>query len=69
MSAISADEMKKAYAKANENNYVIKEIKDTEPVIAYGSMVFLDLEELHQWKIKNLWNGIDIAVTKDDIRR
>lgn len=50
-------------------NYQIKEIKGVEPVIVYGSMVFLDIEELHQWKINHLWNGIDIAVTEDDIRR
>ena len=44
------------------------QVVDIEPIIAYNDMVFLDVEELHQWKIKNLWNGIDIAVTEDDIR-
>ena len=40
-----------------------------EPLPTYGVHVFTSLEELHQWKIKNVWNGIDIAVTEEDIRR
>lgn len=40
-----------------------------EPLPTYGTHVFTSLEELHQWKIKNVWNGIDIAVTEEDIRR
>ena len=51
------------------DNYVIKEIKGIEPIISYGGRIFLDIEELHQWKINNLWNGIDIAVTEEDILR
>lgn len=49
-------------------NYAIKEIKGIEPVISYNGNIFLSVEELHQWKIKHMWNGIDIAVSEEDIR-
>lgn len=48
-------------------NYKLKEVVGVKPVIAYGSLIFLDIEELHQWKIEHEWNGIDIAVTENDI--
>lgn len=51
------------------NNYVIKEICGCDPITTYNGMIFLSLEELHEWKIINLWRGIDIAVTDEDIRR
>ena len=51
------------------DNYVIKEIEGVKSVISYNGKIFLDVEELHQWKIDNLWNGIDIAVTREDILR
>ena len=44
-------------------------IKDVDPIITYNGNIFLSIEELHEWKIKNLWNGIDIAVTEEDILR
>lgn len=50
-------------------NYAIKKIEGIEPIISYNGQIFLDVEELHQWKINNLWNGIDIAVTEEDILR
>ena len=50
-------------------NYVIKEVEGIEPIISYNGQIFLDIEELHQRKINNLWNGIDIAVTEEDILR
>lgn len=51
------------------DNYEVTDIEGIKSVIAYGAHVFLDIEELHQWKIKNMWNGIDIAVTEEDILR
>lgn len=51
------------------NDYVIQKVEDIEPIICYRGNVFLDIKELHQWKITNLWNGIDIAVTEEDILR
>ena len=47
----------------------IKEVKGFEPIITYNGNIFLNIEELHQWKIGHMWNGIDIAVTEEDIRR
>lgn len=51
------------------DNWEVIDMEGIKSVIAYGAHVFLDIEELHQWKIKNEWNGIDIAVTKEDILR
>lgn len=50
-------------------NYTIKEIEGIEPIISYNGNIFLSIEELHQWKIEHIWNGIDIAVTEEDILR
>ena len=50
-------------------NYVVKEIKSVEPIISYNGNIFLSVEELHQWKIEHMWNGIDIAVSVEDILR
>lgn len=44
-------------------------IKDAAPIITYNGSIFLSIEELHEWKIKHIWNGIDIAVTTEDILR
>lgn len=58
--------------KKNESildNYKVIEIEGIKSVIAYRGHIFLDIEELHQWKIENEWNGIDIAVTEEDILR
>lgn len=58
--------------KKDENtfdNWRVVEIEGFKSVIAYRGHIFLDIEELHQWKIENEWNGIDIAVTKEDILR
>ena len=51
------------------DNWRVVEIEGIKPIIAYRGHVFLDIEELHQWKIENEWNGIDIAVTEEDILR
>ena len=51
------------------DNWRVVEIEGFKSVIAYRGHVFLDIEELHQWKIENEWNGIDIAVTEEDILR
>ena len=51
------------------DNYEVTEIEGIKSVIAYRGHIFLDIEELHQWKIENEWNGIDIAVTEEDILR
>lgn len=48
-------------------NYTIKEIEGIEPIISYNDNIFLDVEELLQWKIEHIWNGINIAVNKEDI--
>ena len=48
-------------------NYTIKEIEGIEPMISYNGNIFLSVEELHQWKIEHIWNGIDIAVTEEDM--
>lgn len=45
------------------------DIEGIKSVIAYRGHIFLDIEELHQWKIENEWGGIDIAVTEEDILR
>lgn len=50
-------------------NYKIKEVVGVEPIISYNGNIFLNIEELHQWKIEHMWNGIDIAATEEDIRR
>ena len=50
-------------------NYTFKEVKGVEPIISYNGNIFLSIEELHQWKIEHIWNGIDIAVTEEDILR
>lgn len=50
-------------------NYVVKEIESVEPIISYNGNIFLSVEELHQWKIEHMWNGIDIAVSEKDILR
>lgn len=50
-------------------NYTIKEVKGVEPIISYNGNIFLSIEELHRWKIEHIWNGIDIAVTEEDILR
>ena len=51
------------------DNWRVVDIEGIKSVIAYHNHIFLDIEELHQWKIENEWNGIDIAVTKEDILR
>jgi hypothetical protein len=51
------------------DNWRVVDIEGIKSVIAYRGHIFLDIEELHQWKIENEWNGIDIAVTKEDILR
>ena len=50
-------------------NYIIKEIEGVKPILSYNDNIFLSVEELHQWKIEHMWNGIDIAVTEEDILR
>lgn len=50
-------------------NYTVKEVKGVEPIISYSGNIFLSVEELHQWKIEHMWNGIDIAVSVEDILR
>lgn len=50
-------------------NYTVKEVKGVEPIISYSGNIFLSVEELHQWKIEHMWNGIDIAVSVKDILR
>lgn len=50
-------------------NWRVVDVEGFKSVIAYRGHIFLDIEELHQWKIENEWNGIDIAVTKEDILR
>lgn len=50
-------------------NYTVKEVKGVEPIISYNDNIFLSIEELQQWKIEHIWNGIDIAVTKEDVLR
>lgn len=50
-------------------NWRVVDMEGIKSVIAYRAHIFLDIEELHQWKIENEWNGIDIAVTKEDILR
>lgn len=51
------------------NNWRVVDIEGFKSVIAYRGHIFFDIEELHQWKIENEWNGIDIAVTEEDILR
>ena len=46
-------------------NYIIKEIKGVEPIISYNGNIFLSVEELHQWKVEHMWNGIDIDVSNE----
>ena len=53
----------------NMTEFKIVAIKDVDPIITYNGNIFLSIEELHEWKIKNIWNGIDIAVTTEDISR
>lgn len=58
--------------KKNESmldNWRVVDVEGFKSVIAYRGHIFLDIEELHQWKIENEWNGIDIAVTEEDILR
>lgn len=38
-------------------------------IIKSNGNIFLSVEELHQWKIEHMWNGIDIAVSVEDILR
>lgn len=51
------------------DNWRVVDMEGIKSVIAYRGHIFLDIEELHQWKIENEWNGIDIAVTEEDILR
>lgn len=51
------------------DNWRVVDVEGFKSVIAYRGHIFLDIEELHQWKIENEWNGIDIAVTEEDILR
>lgn len=53
----------------NMTEFEIVAIKDIDPIITYNGNIFLSIEELHEWKIKHIWNGIDIAVTTEDILR
>lgn len=50
-------------------NYTVKKVEGVEPIISYNGNIFLSVEELHQWKIEHMWNGIDIAVYEKDILR
>lgn len=49
------------------DKYTIVEINGIKPVIEYKGIIFSDINELHQYKINNIWCGIDIAVTLEDI--
>lgn len=51
------------------DNWRVVDVEGFKSVIAYRGHIFFDIEELHQWKIENEWNGIDIAVTEEDILR
>lgn len=45
----------------------VKEILNVDPLYFIDKQIFTSLEEVHNYKIKEVWGGIDIMVSIDEL--